>query len=218
MYQILIVDDEQLMREYLQYNISILCPYFSVTGVASDGLEAVELLKKQTFHVVITDIKMPEMDGLKLAGYINTHFPKIKTIIISGYSEFNYAKQAIKYNVDDYLLKPLVDDEMKEVLQKIHEEFIQDEQQSAADPLDDNSRFSAIINNPDSAYLPICQENDCEAYAVLSISIGYLSMVLENPSLENIYMHQQHIFPYALNMLSLTIFLIILSREIYTFC
>jgi YesN/AraC family two-component response regulator len=70
MYTTLIVDDEQLMRQYLETNLSLICSDFCVTGIACDGLEAVDLIKKQSFDLVITDIKMPEMDGLNLAKYI----------------------------------------------------------------------------------------------------------------------------------------------------
>lgn len=119
MYRTLIVDDEPLMRHYLHSNLSNICPDFTVTGIACDGLEAVEKIQKQAFDLVITDIKMPEMDGLSLAKYIFEMGQEIKVIIISGYNEFEYARLAIKYGVSDYLLKPLNDDGIKETLQKI---------------------------------------------------------------------------------------------------
>ncbi len=123
MYSTLIVDDEPLMRQYLDKNLSLICPDFYVTGIASDGLEAVELLQKQTFDLVITDIKMPEMDGLKLARHIFDKSPETKVIIISGYNEFEYARLAIKYGVSDYLLKPLSDDNISETLTRMKTEL-----------------------------------------------------------------------------------------------
>lgn len=119
MYTTLIVDDEQLMRQYLDTNLSTICPDFCVTGIACDGLEALELIKKQSFDLVITDIKMPEMDGLNLAKYIFELELNTKVIIISGYNEFEYARMALKYGVSDYLLKPLSDASMKETLSKM---------------------------------------------------------------------------------------------------
>jgi YesN/AraC family two-component response regulator len=119
MYRTLIVDDEPLMRQYLNANLSTICPSFAVTGIACDGLEAVDKLGKQEYDLVITDIKMPEMDGLSLAKYMFDSGLKTKIIIISGYNEFEYARSAIRYGVSDYLLKPLSDDVMKETLQKI---------------------------------------------------------------------------------------------------
>lgn len=119
MYTTLIVDDEQLMRQYLGDNLSTICPYFSVTGIACDGLEALELLKKQSFDLVITDIKMPEMDGINLSKYIFESELNTKVIIISGYNEFEYARMALKYGVSDYLLKPLSDASIHETLTKM---------------------------------------------------------------------------------------------------
>lgn len=119
MYTTLIVDDEQLMRQYLATNLSLICSDFCVTGIACDGLEAVDLIKKQSFDLVITDIKMPEMDGLNLAKYIFNSELATKVIIISGYNEFEYARIALKYGVSDYLLKPLSDTSISETLAKI---------------------------------------------------------------------------------------------------
>lgn len=123
MYRTLIVDDEPLMRKYLEANLSEICPDFYVTGIACDGLEATELLQKQNFDLVITDIKMPEMDGLHLAKHILSSAPDTKVIIISGYSEFEYARSALKFGVSDYLLKPLSDDSIQETLSSIKREL-----------------------------------------------------------------------------------------------
>lgn len=123
MYNILIVDDEQLMRKYLANNISTICPYFQVTGIACDGIEAIELLKKQNYDLVITDIRMPEIDGLSLSKYIYENCANTKVIIISGYNEFEYARTAIKYQVSDYLLKPLNDRNLLDVLMVIKEQL-----------------------------------------------------------------------------------------------
>jgi len=123
MYNVLIVDDEQLMLTYLANNIASLCSSFQITGIAYDGLEAMELMNKQFFDLVITDIRMPEMDGLALAKFTYEANPLTKIIIISGYNEFEYARTAIKYQVTDYLVKPLNDDSLKEVLLKVKEQL-----------------------------------------------------------------------------------------------
>lgn len=139
MYNVLIVDDEQLMLTYLANNITPLCPQFQITGIAYDGLEAMDKLKQQKFDLVITDIRMPEMDGLSLAKYIYETTPLTRIIIISGYNDFEYARMAIQYQVTDYLLKPLNDNNLKEVLAKAREQL-------------DNIRFSK--------YVAICQNYD----------------------------------------------------------
>ena len=85
MYHTMIVDDEPLMRTYLTQSIPAFSTLFDVSAAAKDGLEAVELLKEIPVDVVITDIKMPEMDGLSLAKHIHENYPGITVIIISGF-------------------------------------------------------------------------------------------------------------------------------------
>ncbi len=119
MYNILVVDDEKLMRTYLANIIPSLSDAYQVSGIAEDGREAIDLLKKQHYDVVITDIKMPEVDGLNLARYIHENHPDTIVIIVSGYNNFGYARKAIQYQVTDYLLKPLVDKDLKELLDSV---------------------------------------------------------------------------------------------------
>lgn len=114
----MIVDDEPLMRKYLRDNLSRIAPLWEVRGEAEDGVQAVELLKTQAFHLILTDIKMPEMDGLELANYIFQTTPDSKVIIISGFDEFEYARRALRCGVLDYLLKPLNDKAIAETLDK----------------------------------------------------------------------------------------------------
>ena len=119
MYNILVVDDEKLMRTYLANIIPSLTDAYQVSGIAEDGREAIDLLNKQHYDVVITDIKMPEVDGLNLARYIHENHPDTVVIIVSGYNNFSYARKAIQYQVTDYLLKPLVDKDLKELLDSV---------------------------------------------------------------------------------------------------
>ena len=126
MYHTMIVDDEPLMRTYLTQSIPAFSARFDVSAAAKDGLEAMELLKKVSVDVVITDIKMPEMDGLSLAKHIHENYPGITVIIISGFSDFEYAQKAIRYNVKDYLLKPLVDKTLIDLLDALAARFEQE--------------------------------------------------------------------------------------------
>lgn len=123
MYHTMIVDDEPLMRTYLTRNIPAFSALFDVSAVAKDGLEAMELLKESPVDVVITDIKMPEVDGLSLARHIHENYPDITVIVISGFSDFEYAQKAIRYNVKDYLLKPLVDKTLIDLLDTLAARF-----------------------------------------------------------------------------------------------
>ena len=121
MYRVLVVDDEPLMRTFLAKKIPEFVEQFEVCGTAQDGQEAIDFLQEHAgeVDVLITDIKMPEVDGLTLAKHVSVRYPDTVTIIISGYSDFEYARTAIQYNVSDYLLKPLQDQNLTEVLQTV---------------------------------------------------------------------------------------------------
>lgn len=121
MYKVMVADDEQVTRKYLANNIPALCPAFQVTGMASDGLEAIKLCERQHFDLIITDIRMPEIDGLGLCKYVAESGADTRLVILSGYNEFEYARTAIKYKVADYILKPVNDDKLKDVLWSMKE-------------------------------------------------------------------------------------------------
>ena len=119
MFTALIVEDEPLMREYLMLHLTSIHGLWKTEGCARDGLEALALLKAKPFDLVITDIKMPHMDGLELADYIHVNHPGTDVIILTGYSEFDYARAAMRANAADYLLKPLQDVELHKALSKL---------------------------------------------------------------------------------------------------
>lgn len=123
MYTALIVEDEPLMREYLLANLSVIHREWRTAACAKNGVEALELLQKRHFDLVITDIKMPRMDGLELADYIHKRFPDMNMILLTGYDEFDYARAAVRAGVADYLLKPLKDMELHGVLNSIAEKL-----------------------------------------------------------------------------------------------
>jgi Response regulator containing CheY-like receiver domain and AraC-type DNA-binding domain len=116
MFHVMIVDDEQLTRSFLSKAVPRLDNRFQVTCVASDGAEALQLLTLHKIDVVITDIKMPIMDGVTLCEHLYQDYPDIRLIILSGYGEFDYAKKAIHCQVVQYLLKPIINEELSQVL------------------------------------------------------------------------------------------------------
>ena len=116
--KVLLVDDEQIIRRGIRTFIPWEELGCSLAGEASDGFEALSLMEEIGADIVITDIRMPGMDGLKLAGELERSYPKCRVIILTGYGDFEYARQAIKYNVADYLLKPVGEEELTEVLKK----------------------------------------------------------------------------------------------------
>lgn len=116
-FKLLIVDDESTMRkgiaEFMNWN-TIDC---EVAGTASDGLEAIAFLKKHEADIIITDIRMPEADGLEVAKYVFENCPEKKVILLTGYADFEYAKTAIRYNVSAFILKPTNKKELFEAVQ-----------------------------------------------------------------------------------------------------
>ena len=103
---VLVVDDEPLPRKLISDRISKI-PDVVLAASLSNGQSAKEYLLQHTVDMVITDIKMPVSDGLDLAEFVQQLDPLCTTVIISGYSEFEYAKKALQFGVQDYLLKPV---------------------------------------------------------------------------------------------------------------
>ncbi|HAG70515.1 MAG TPA: DNA-binding response regulator [Lachnospiraceae bacterium] len=118
-YNVLIADDEFHMRQALNRKITELDDSFRVVCECAEGLSALSALAGTDIQVVFTDIRMPGMDGLRLAGEIQERFPDIVTVILTGYADFEYAKEAIHKGVFDYLLKPVSEEELSGVLEKI---------------------------------------------------------------------------------------------------
>lgn len=107
MYKIVIVDDEDIVSRGLSEKVDWGKLNCTVCGTAANGLEGIEVIERFKPDIVITDIKMPGMNGLELAEHIKSHYPGIITILLSGYSEFDYARTAVRHQVFDYLLKPI---------------------------------------------------------------------------------------------------------------
>ena len=107
MIKVFLVEDEVIMRKGIKNHIPWEKEGLEFVGEASDGELAYPLIKKTKPDILITDIKMPFMDGLELSSLVKKEFPNIKIIILSGYNEFDYAKRAISIGITDYLLKPV---------------------------------------------------------------------------------------------------------------
>ena len=103
----MLVEDEELLRQSLARHIDALDNGYKVVCQAMDGQEALDALKQEDIHLIITDIRMPVMDGLTLARNIHQQYPHILTVILSGYADFQYAQEALRQGVFDYLLKPV---------------------------------------------------------------------------------------------------------------
>ncbi|MEZ3506391.1 MAG: response regulator [Lachnospiraceae bacterium] len=121
LYRILLVDDEEEVRKGIIRKMEWERLGFEMAGDAENGEEALEKVEQLQPDVVLTDIRMPYMDGLTLAKRIRQKYPSIRILIFSGYDDFEYAQQAIKLNVTEYILKPVNMEELSEILARVKE-------------------------------------------------------------------------------------------------
>lgn len=126
MLKVFLVEDESVIRDGLRDNIPWQQYGFQFVGEAADGEMALPLIRKTRPDVLITDIKMPFMDGLSLSRIVSKEFPKTKIVIISGYDDFEYARQAIEVGVDQFLLKPITRLMLKKTLLELKEKIEQE--------------------------------------------------------------------------------------------
>ncbi len=123
MYKLIIVDDEEEVRRGIIETIKWDKFGFEIVGEAENGREALELIEENTPDVIITDISMPLMDGLQLAAAVQDEYPTVKIVILTGFDDFKFAQQAIKYGVIDYILKPILPKEISELMQKLKKQI-----------------------------------------------------------------------------------------------
>ncbi|MCK5129482.1 MAG: response regulator [Clostridiales bacterium] len=119
MYKLLIVDDEEEVRHGIVKKIDWSQFNFVVIGEAENGREALDIIEDNIPDIIITDISMPLMNGLELAKSVKQSFPTVKIVILSGYDDFKFAQQAIKYGVSDYILKPVLPDDLNKLVGKL---------------------------------------------------------------------------------------------------
>lgn len=123
MYRLLIVEDEELIRKSLCVLIDWEEVGFSVAGAVENGGQALAFIAQNPVDVVMTDIRMPVMDGLELACELQSRYPRVKTILCSAYSEFAYARKGIEYGVYGYLLKSQDDEEIEEYFRQLRQKL-----------------------------------------------------------------------------------------------
>jgi two-component system, response regulator YesN len=124
--KLVIVDDEKMIREGLASTMPWNDMGVEVVGTAGNGLTALEIIKDKKPHIVLTDIRMPKMDGLQLLKTISEENLKIKVVMLSGYDEFSYAQQAIKYGASDYILKPINAEELEKLIRRLVQTFTEE--------------------------------------------------------------------------------------------
>lgn len=163
-YTIVLVDDEEEVRKRIISKIPDDMG-FNIIGQAANGYDAIDLIERLKPDVVITDIRMPYVDGIQLAKLIRTEHPKTKIAFISGYDEFAYAKEAIELNVMSYLSKPIAEEEIIHFLTKLRNRL--DEEYQAVfnqERLDDiyKENLPALIENQFNSLLHFSNINDSD--------------------------------------------------------
>ena len=126
MYKVLLVDDEILVREAISAKIEWGHLGFELVGDCENGKAAIEFLKENPVDVVLTDIKMPYMDGLTLCKKLKENYRNIKVVIYSGFDDFEFAREAVHLEAEEYLLKPISAGDMEAAFSKVRKKLDQE--------------------------------------------------------------------------------------------
>lgn len=193
MYKLMIVDDEYNIRDGLVNVIPWKNYGVEVVGEASNGVEALDKFKKLLPDIVITDIHMDEMNGLEFAEKARQEKPDVKMIILSGYDQFEYAKKAIEIKVFSYILKPVLPEELVEIVQKLIFEMeedrriklkldsLEEELKSRLIPAD--SEFIKSIDEKSDDRLDIAGENREHVKSVIKKAQDYILNNFSKPDI-----------------------------------
>ena len=135
-YTVLLVDDEEDVIQVIMRKIDWEGLGFSVIGYATNGVKALEMLEEFQPDVVMTDIRMPYMDGMELSKRIRAEYPGTKILLFTGFDEFEYAKEAVHLEVEEYILKPLNSQELTKVFTHLKVKLDQEiaEKRNVEDP------------------------------------------------------------------------------------
>ncbi|MGT2715759.1 response regulator transcription factor [Streptococcus respiraculi] len=148
MYKMMIVEDEYLVRQGISSLIDFDKLGMVVVAEAENGLAAWELFQKEQADILLTDINMPHMNGIRLAQLVKEHYPETHIVFLTGYDDFDYALSAVKLGADDYLLKPFSKADVEEMLLKVKEKLDrEDKRQQIRDLVQqsEESSFAQLI-------------------------------------------------------------------------
>ena len=169
MYRLLIVDDEESIRRGIIKGNPWNEWGFEIVGAAADGFEALRIIEQTTPDVILSDIRMPNMDGVELMQYVNKNYSHIKMIILSGYSDFEYLNMSIKNHVAEYLLKPTDIDQFEELFKRIKLEL--DKEATEREDIEKLriSHLDSILNSLIKGYDDFLINDDIKALNSFSI-------------------------------------------------
>lgn len=180
MYKVAIIDDEPLIVEGLCKTMPWEKWNCQLVGYAYNGKEGLEMIRRERPDIIISDINMPEMDGLKMIAALKSEFPDMQLIILTGYREFEYAREAISLGVSRFLLKPSKMSELEEAMDEVTRRLMQSEDhlsavsvpeaETAEDDQDDtpyhNEANSFIVKNA----LEYIRENSQEKLRLVDVA------------------------------------------------
>ena len=132
-FRVIIAEDEMMIAKNIAANVSRANEAFEVISIAPNGQDALASVQELLPDVLMSDIKMPVMDGLALIAEVNSKFPSIKTVIFSGYDDFEFVRAALQNNASDYLLKPVNHAELKVILDRLERELLAEMTELSAD-------------------------------------------------------------------------------------
>ena len=169
----MIVDDEEIVLPGLARFVKWEKYGFQVAGTAASGEEALSILGKKPIDLIFMDIRMPQMTGLELLKLVKEQYSQTKCVILSGYSDFSYAQEAIRNGASDYLTKPVVLKDIETLLERLSSEFTHQQKES----LIHTNRMEALLLSAVKGYSHI----DPHRYDLPNLKQWYgLSMILKN--------------------------------------
>lgn len=144
MYSIMIVEDEYLVRQGISSLVDFKKFDMQVIGEAENGIEAWEKIQAECPDIILTDINMPQMNGIKLAQLAREQYPQLHIIFLTGYDDFDYALSAVKLGADDYLLKPFSREDVEAMLIRVKEKLDKEKKQQQVHELVEKAEFSGL--------------------------------------------------------------------------
>ncbi len=192
MIRIVVVEDEALVKRGLILTTDWLKFDCEVVGEASNGLEGIETIAKIKPDIVITDVRMPGLDGIEMIEQVKAEGNKPEFIIISGYSEFEYARQAVKLGVRDFLIKPIEDEDLEQALRNTCD-AVRDKQRISKiqDKMNDISDSRVMLFK--EYMLDEKKEDDYVVRAVKHISLNYQKEISVKSVADSLFISESYL-------------------------
>lgn len=186
MYRVVLVDDERLILEGLSKVVNWQSMGCMVDGTAADGMEGLRLIRELLPHIVLTDIRMPNMDGLTMLAALRSEFPQMQVTVLTAYRDFDYAQKAINLGVCRYLLKPSRMEEINEAIRTMVKRL------EAAEPSLQNEAESRLQSGAEP--VPISEAGSFLVNAALRYMREHCTQRLNLSDVaENVYVSQWHL-------------------------